>query len=65
MTVAREGHKMVNWEGTIYAVGGDTDTVDEWKPLSKSWVRSVYSLTQGRDYFAVLNVPLTTSELCG
>ena len=70
LNVAREGHKMVTLNEVVYVLGGDTATdwpteIEQWQPLSKTWTMSKYSLNVARRYFATLNVPGTTSELCG
>lgn len=70
LSVARAGHKMVQYGGAILAIGGEDanyrklTTIEEWVPGTKSWVTKEFSLNETRAYFAVANVPIPTSEFC-
>ena len=69
LTIARRDHEMMEFEGTVLAIGGSNAStvlasIDEWVPSNKSWVRSPLSLKQPRSDFGVLIVPVPASDLC-
>jgi len=70
MTTARGFHMLAQLGQKVFAIGGRSDSsyhtsVDEYVPISKTWVRSNYSLNVARSSFAILNVPIPASVMCG
>jgi len=65
----RRGHKLVEHDGAILAIGGgnddgDIDRIEEWVPETKSWVTKSITLPQTRGFFAAVSIPTPTSEFC-
>ncbi len=49
MPTARHGHKLVWFEGRIWAIGGSINKVESYAPTTNSWQNEV-SLTTGRNW---------------
>jgi len=66
---ARVGHKMVEYGASVVALGGWNGdrilgSMEEWHPETQTWISKPDSIIKPRCYFSVMNVPVSTSELC-